>query len=140
MTTLSFTRIVAVPPQAAYEAWVDSAKLATWWWPHLADTTYAVDAREGGTLAIDSPTAGIGVRAEFLTVEPDSLLRFTWVWVNEGEAAVEATEEVDVIEVRFTPVATGTEVTVEHTSEEHVEGGGAQQGWNDVLDRYAAIG
>lgn len=137
MTTLSFTRTVAVPPQDAFDAWVDPTRLATWWWPHLSDTTYAVDAREGGTLAIGSPTAGIGVRGEFLAVEPASLLRFTWNWVNDGEVA--ATAGGDVVEVRFAAVDNGTEVTVEHTSDEHVTGGGAEQGWNDVLDRYAAI-
>ena len=70
MTTLSFTGTVAVPPQVAYEAWVDPARLASWWWPQLADTTYAVEPRIGGTLLIDSPTAGIGVRGEFLRSSP----------------------------------------------------------------------
>lgn len=139
MTTLSFTRTVAVSPQAAYDAWVDPDSLATWWWPHLSDTTYDVDAREGGVLAIDSPTAGIGVRGEFLAVEPGALLRFTWLWVTDGEVAVGPAASGDVVEVRFVPVERGTEVSVEHTSDVRLAGGGVEQGWRDVLDRYADL-
>lgn len=141
MSTLTLARTVPVTPRAAYDAWVDPDVLATWWWPHLADTTYAVDARPGGVLAIDSPTAGIGVRGEFLEVEPGALLRFTWRWMSGDEPAADSAGRlaVDTVEVRFVPVEDGTEVTVRHTSEEHVPEGGAARGWADVLARYAAL-
>jgi hypothetical protein len=36
-------------------------------------------------------------------------------------------------------VDAGTLVTVAHTSTAHVAGGGAEQGWNDVLDRLVRM-
>jgi hypothetical protein len=41
--------------------------------------------------------------------------------------------------VTFELEATGTLVTVAHTSTAHVPEGGAQRGWNDVLDRLVAL-
>lgn len=138
MSTITLARTVQVPAHRAYEAWTDAAQLATWWWPHLPDTAYEVDARPGGTFRISSATAGLGVRGEFVEVDPPSLLRFTWIWVSDGEdAVVDGVPVVDDVAVTF--IATGpssTEVTVRHTSVEHVAGGGAKQGWGDCLDRY----
>ena len=42
-------------------------------------------------------------------------------------------------EVTFEPDEGGTQVTVAHTSSEHVPDGGAEQGWNDVLDRLVRV-
>lgn len=60
----------------------------------------------------------------------------TWIWISDDEPAqVDGTPVVDTVDVTFTPSPHGTEVTVRHTSTEHIAGGGAEQGWNDVLDR-----
>ena len=41
--------------------------------------------------------------------------------------------------VTFDPENGATVVTVAHTSTAHVPEGGAEQGWNDVLDRLLGL-
>jgi uncharacterized protein YndB with AHSA1/START domain len=76
------------------------------------------------------------VTGVYTDVAPPRRLAFTWTWEddNEPDAAVE-----DTVVVTFEPEATGTLVTVAHTSTAHVPEGGAQRGWNDVLDRLVAL-
>ena len=138
MTTITISRTVAAPPDRAYAAWVEPERLATWWWPHLPDTTYEIDARPGGAYRIDSPTAGIGVRGTFTEVEPPRRLVYTWLWSGDGDEGDGVAE--DVVDVLFEPDGAGrTVVTVRHTSSAHLEEGGARQGWSDVLERLAAL-
>ena len=50
-----------VPAEAAevYRAWTDVDQLARWWWPHIPDTRYELDPREGGSYLIQTEAAGI---------------------------------------------------------------------------------
>jgi uncharacterized protein YndB with AHSA1/START domain len=131
MRTITVTRRVPAPPEAVFAAWVEPERLAGWWWPQLAATTYDLDVREGGHYRIHSPAIGVTATGVYTEVQPPRRLAFTWRWQEDGEPdAVE-----DQIVVVFEPVDGGTEVTVAHTSTEHVPEGGAEQGWNDVLDR-----
>ncbi len=114
----------------------DTEQLATWWWPQLAGTTYDVDARPGGRFRIHGPGIGATVTGVYSEVDPPRRLAFTWVWEDEGEP--EAVVE-DTVVVTFEPVDGGTVVTVAHASTAHVPDGGAEQGWNDVLDRLVRV-
>jgi uncharacterized protein YndB with AHSA1/START domain len=136
LTTITISRTVPALPERAYAAWIEPEQLATWWWPHLPDTTYEVDARPGGSYRIDSPTAGIRVEGTFTEVEPARRLVYTWLWSSGGDGDVPE----DVVEVTFEPDGAGTTiVTVRHTSVEDIAQGGAEQGWNDVMNRLAAV-
>ena len=64
-------------------------------------------------------------------------LAFTWNWEGEGETDVGSV--VDDVVVTFEAAGEATLVTVEHTSLVHVEDGGAEQGWNDVMDRLVRV-
>jgi uncharacterized protein YndB with AHSA1/START domain len=140
MSTITMTRTVRTRPDRAYAAWTEAALIATWWWPHLPDTTYQVDATVGGSYRIESTTASFGVQGEFLAVVHPTLLRFTWVWLTAGEPdQVEGTPVVDTVEVSFADLGEQTEVTVRHTSVEDLVTGGVQQGWNDCLDRFQQL-
>jgi len=137
MSTITITRKVAAAPERVFVAWTDAAQLAAWWWPQLAGTTYDVDARPGGHFRIQSPVIRVTVTGVYTEVEPPHRLAFTWRWEDDGEP--DATVE-DTVVVTFEPVDTGgTLVTLAHTSTAHVAGGGAEQGWNDVLDRLARM-
>jgi uncharacterized protein YndB with AHSA1/START domain len=133
-STITVSRTVPAPPARVFAAWTDVDRLATWWWPQLAGTTYAVDARVGGRFRIESPVIGATVTGTYTEVDPPRLLAFTWVWQDEGEPP----SSEDTVVVTFVADEAGTHVTVAHTSAEHVPDGGAQQGWHDVLDRLAA--
>jgi uncharacterized protein YndB with AHSA1/START domain len=134
-TTVTVSRAVPAPPQRVFEAWTEVERLAAWWWPQLAGTTYDVDAREGGRFRIQSPVIGATVSGVYTEVDPPRRLVFTWVWQDDGEP--ESGE--DTVVVTFEPDGDGTTVTVAHTSAEHVPDGGAEQGWNDVMDRLVGL-
>jgi len=134
-STITITRTVAATPDRAFEAWTDVAQLAVWWWPQLAGTTYDVDARPGGQYRISSPAIGATVSGVFTEVDRPRRLVFTWNWQDDGEPEVVE----DTVVVTFEPDPNGTVVTVAHTSTAHVPEGGAEQGWNDVMDRLVRL-
>jgi uncharacterized protein YndB with AHSA1/START domain len=134
-TTITLTRTVAAAPDRVFAAWTDVDRLARWWWPQLAGTTYDVDARVGGRFRIQSPAIGATVSGVYTEVDPPRRLVFSWSWQDDGEPA----SGEDTVVVTFEPEGEGTAVTVAHTSAEHVPEGGAEQGWNDVLDRLVRL-
>ncbi len=122
-------------PQQVYTALTTTDGLAQWWWPHIADTTYSVDARLGGAYDIRSIVAGIGVRGEFTALEPFSRLGFTWNWMNDGISEVE--EKVDVV---LEVSEDGTILKIaHHLAPEAGDGSDLRQGWSDVLARFATL-
>jgi len=134
-TTITVSRLVSAAPEQVFAAWTEADRLATWWWPHLAGTTYDVDARPGGGFRIESPVIGAVVTGTYLEVDPPRRLAFTWVWQDSGEPP----SGEDTVVVTFEPDGDGTSVAVAHTSAEHAPEGGAEQGWNDVMDRLARL-
>jgi uncharacterized protein YndB with AHSA1/START domain len=135
-STITISRTVAASPDRVFASWTNAHELAAWWWPQLAGTTYAVDARPGGLFRISSPAIGATVSGVYTEVDPPSRLAFTWSWVDDGEAAASVE---DTVVVTFTPEDGQTLVTVAHTSTAHLPEGGAEQGWNDVLDRMVRV-
>lgn len=124
---------VAADAFRVYAGWTSAAALATWWWPHIPDTTYEVDARVGGRYEIRSHAAGIGARGKFLELDEPRLIRMTWNWMNDDVSTVE--EEV---RIAFTPTPDGTLVTLTHELDDIAgEGEDLRQGWYDVLTRLA---
>ena len=110
------------------------AGLAQWWWPHLPDTTYDVDARPGGRYLIDSATAGIGVQGELVSLDEPHELVLTWQWRHAGTPG-----PVDRVRVAFEERDAGTLVRVTHEMAGDQEHDGYRQGWTDVLERLAAL-
>jgi uncharacterized protein YndB with AHSA1/START domain len=134
-STITISRTVSAPPGRVCEAWTDVTQLAAWWWPQLAGTTYDVDARAGGHYRITSPAIGATVWGRYTEVDPPRRLVFTWNWDDGEPEAVVA----DTVVVTFEPAGGATLVTVAHTSASHEPDGGAEQGWNDVLDRLVRV-
>jgi uncharacterized protein YndB with AHSA1/START domain len=131
-TTITISRTVPASPERVFDAWTDASRLAAWWWPQLAGTTYDMDARQGGAYTISSPAIGATVRGVYTVVDRPRRLVFTWNWEDGGD-----TETVveDTVVVTFEPQGAATLITVEHTSTAHEPDGGTEQGWHDVLDR-----
>jgi uncharacterized protein YndB with AHSA1/START domain len=134
MSAITITRTVVADPEEVFAAWVEPRRLAAWWWPQLAGTTYDVDARPGGHYRIESPVLGVVLHGRYIEVDPPRRLAFTWVWEADGVA-----EPEEQVEVRLTAAAGGTLVTVVHTSAAGLEGSGVEQGWHDVLDRMVRV-
>lgn len=131
--TLTLHRVVAASPARVWEAWTTEDGLASWWWTHLEDTTYAVDLRVGGTYRLEAASQGIGVTGEFLRIEEPRRLEMTWVWLEEGEPG-----EVEKVTVTFTPEDdASTRIDLVHTgpwtTAEPAES--YAQGWGFTLDQ-----
>ena len=131
--TIRVEQHVAAPPEAVFDAWLTADALARWWWPHIPDTTYAIDARPGGAYAIRSAAAGIGVEGEVVAIDRPQELQLTWRWLNDGIAQVE-----EPVVVAFAAEDDGTLVVVTHELDDLAgEGDGIRQGWESVLGRLA---
>ncbi len=133
-TETTVTQVVPAPPAQVFNAWTDAERLATWWWPHLPDTTYDVDAVIGGRYRFRSDAAGIGVHGAFIALEPPRRLEMSWVWEDGTEDGPDERVVVDV-----EPTDVGSRVTVTHAMVDPASAEGFRQGWTDCLDRLRAI-
>lgn len=134
--TLELTQIIpGATSQQVFDAFTQADLLAQWWWPHLADATYVLDARTGGTYEIRSQMAGIGVRGQFAELKPPERIRLTWNWMNDGISEVE-----EVVDLRIASADNSTTLTLTHyLSPQAGDGANLRQGWNDVLGRLAKL-
>lgn len=132
--TLRLERVVPASPSRVWEAWTTESGLASWWWSHWPDTTYAVDLRVGGSYLIDAAPQGVGVTGEFRRLDEPHRLEMTWVWLDHGERG-----DLEHVAVTFTPEdgAARTRITIVHsgpwTSSEPAEN--YAMGWNFTLDQ-----
>lgn len=135
MATIDLDVTTPLSPDDAFRAWTDPAILRSWWWPMFPDTTYEVDAVEGGAFRIESADAGFGCRGEFLIVAPGERLGFSWVWITSGVDA----DVTDRVIVRFTRDGDDTVVQLSHEALDVDEVDGLTEGWRGVLDRLGAL-
>ncbi len=108
--------------------------MARWWWPHLPDTTYDVDARPGGRYRIEAAAVGIGVQGEVVSLDEPRELVLTWQWMHARVPG-----PVDRVRVALEESGTDTLVRVIHEMAGDQEHDGYQQGWTDVLARLAGL-
>ncbi len=136
MSTLRVEQVVDTDRARVWAAWTTADGLRAWWWPQLPDTTYAVDARVGGSYRIWSEQAAIGVHGELERVDEPRELGFTWRWLDGG-----AELPADAVTVAFTDLGDGTtQVVVSHEMGDADGGPQAyRQGWTDVLARLGAL-
>ena len=133
MTALTVTRTLRAARPRVWRAWTDASEFVAWFWPTRFDTVGEVDARVGGRWRLASSVAGIGVSGEFAAVEPHARLVFTWRW--------DADETETLVTVTFADSGDGgTILTIVHERfDTQDEAESHQQGWNDCLDRLAAL-
>ncbi len=128
---LSLSRTFGSTPERVWRAWTTEVGLASWWWHSWPDTRYRIDARVGGSYRIDAADHGIGVRGEYLVVQPYERLVFSWIWIEDG---VEG--EVENVVVTLTRHGDRTRIDLLHTgawtTTEPVEN--YRQGWEFVFD------
>jgi uncharacterized protein YndB with AHSA1/START domain len=132
MAAATVAQEVAARPSDVFDALTSAEALARWWWPHIPDTTYAIEPRVGGRYEIRSGEAGIGVRGAIVALDRPQLIEVTWEWLDDHEP-----QPADEVRIELVPDGAGTVVRVTHTCpEESVED--QRQGWTDVLGRLAA--
>lgn len=132
---------VPAPPAEVCAAWLDPARLAGWWWPHLADTTYEVEAREGGRFRFHSESAGFGASGTYLYLGPEDApeIWMTWNWEGGEGSDESAGAPEELVRVRFEAREdSGTDVIVEHRlASPDLDPTNPAQGWTDTVARLA---
>ena len=124
-------RHMAVPRERVFEAWLDSESLAHWMRPgNFTHATVTVDPRVGGgfRIVMEGRTDGGDYehRGEYLTIEPPSLLSFTWI--------SNATDhKPTVVTIEFHERGTGTELVLTHRRLGPKAVDAHRKGWTDVV-------
>ena len=85
---------------------------------------------DGRRSEIRSAAAGIGVRGNFVALDPPTSIRMTWIWLDDDREV-----EPEDVAIDFEPVAGGTLVRVTHECVANADD--LRQGWVDVLARLA---
>ena len=142
--SLTLTRVLDAPREVVWEAWTDPQQLAQWWGPHgFTAPSVELDVRPGGQLRIDmqGPDGTIyPAVGEFNEVaEHERLVLTTRAVDGDGQTLIEARSTVTLeddggktkltVEVEVVHVAPGAEEAA----------AGAEEGWNQTLDRLVAF-
>jgi uncharacterized protein YndB with AHSA1/START domain len=118
-------RHVAAPPAVVYSYLTESVKWARW---QGVDAT--IEAQEGGIFALTMPN-GTRARGQFLELDPDRRVVFSWGWVDyEGLPPGSST-----VEIELTPENGGTRVKLTHRGLPPEELEPHTTGWNRYLPR-----
>lgn len=98
MTQLILRRILAAPRAAVWREWTDPAELSSWFWPTEYHAFCSITAEPGGHWRLASRPKDLGAEGEFLIVEHERRLVFTWQWDRDHHqtiTTVSLTDEPD---------------------------------------------
>lgn len=135
--SLTIVRRIKATPEKLFEAWTRSQLIAQWWGPDAGPVLLAeTDPRVGGRFRIVFQTLDgqqHDCRGEYLEIEHDRRLVFTWEWVSTPERR-------SIASVELLPVDDGTELTFTHARFADVPARDAHlRGWNAQLDKLEKI-
>lgn len=135
---------VAAPPARVFQAWTDPDIVVKWFgYAPYSLHSAQIDLRPGGTwrfLKSSDAERSSGFEGEYLVIEPDTRLFFTWAQVvtyANGEREASPTSQV---EVTFTAMGRGTQIRVVHEaaySEAARRGFGG--GWDGAFRTMCAL-
>ena len=128
-------RVLAVPRERVFAAWLDPASLARWMCPgDVRRTTAEVDARVGGAFRIvmEHGRGGTEHTGEYLEIDPPSRLAFTWISVNTDLRATLVT--VELLQ-RGGGGGGGTELVLTHRRLPPAQVESHRRGWSDIVRR-----
>jgi len=133
-------RVLPVPREKVFAAWLDPASLAQWMRPGtVSAATVEVDPRVGGKFRIvmhRERDAGGDVEhwGEYLAIEPPIRLSFTWISVNTDRRP-------SVVTIELAEHGTGTELTLTHRQLPANQVDGHRRGWTEIVRKLeAALG
>ena len=122
-------RLLPVPRERVFAVWVDSASLAQWMRPgKTTDTIVETDPRVGGKFRIvmRGATEDVEHWGEYLTIEPPSLLSFTWI-------SKYTDLQPSVVTIEFFERGTGTELVLTHRRLPPARLEAHRGGWTDIV-------
>jgi len=121
-------RVIPVPRDRVFDAWLDAKSLVTWMRPGNATNAVAeVDPRIGGKFRIVmSHAQDVEHSGEYLAIERPRLLSFTWRSVYTDLLPT-------VVTIEFLERAEGTEVILTHRRLPTSQLDNHRGGWTDIL-------
>ena len=130
-------RLIPVPREQVFAAWLDPASLALWMGPggHIVRATAEVDPRVGGAFRItmiEADDTGHEHRGEYLAIEPPSLLSFTWI-----SASTDGKPSTVTVELR--EQGTSTELTLTHRRLPASKVEGHRKGWAEIVRKLEEV-
>jgi uncharacterized protein YndB with AHSA1/START domain len=139
---LTITRVFDAPREVVFRAWTDPQQVSQWWGPRgFTAAVVEVDARPGGEIRVDmrGPDGTIYPnRGVFHEVsEPERLVVTTRLVDDAGKTLIEGRSTVTFAEDGGKTTLT-LEFDIVHVEPEAADASaGAEQGWNESLDRLA---
>jgi uncharacterized protein YndB with AHSA1/START domain len=129
MSDVVVTRLIAASPSTVFSFFTDIARWTAW-----QGVDGELDARPGGIFRIRMPGSEVA-SGQFIEIDPDRRLVFTWGW--EGEASALPPGSTTVV-ITLEPEGTGTRLRLTHSdlapppvADHH------RQGWEQYLHRLA---
>jgi uncharacterized protein YndB with AHSA1/START domain len=122
-------RLLPVPRERVFAAWVDSASLAQWMRPgQTIDTIVEIEPRVGGKFRVlmRQGTEDVEHWGEYLVIEPPSLLSFTWISVHTDL-------QPSVVTIELFERGTGTELVLTHRRLPPTRIEAHRGGWTDIV-------
>jgi uncharacterized protein YndB with AHSA1/START domain len=133
-TALVVRRLMPLPRERVFAAWLDPASLSQWMCPG-AVTSVAVelDPRVGGRFRIvmRKPNGEVEHRGEYLAIEPPARLSFTWISENTDF-------QPSVVTVEFLERGAATEVVLTHRRLPAGQVDGHRKGWTEIVGKLEA--
>ena len=131
--TMVVAQQLDAPAAEVYAMWLDRDRLATWWWPAIPDTTYAVEPSVGGTFQVASEVADLGASGRFLELVEPERIEMTWRWeTGEGQ------EEDDHLTIELREHSHGTLLVLTHRVADPEGDTDMREGWVGALTSLAS--
>ena len=134
-TVLVVRRLMPVPRERVFDAWLDPVSLAQWMRPgdEVTHVTVEVDPRVGGRFRMVFHGHGdVEHYGEYLTIEPPSLLSFTWLSANTDHLPT-------IVTVELLERGDGTELVLTHR---HLPAGridAHRKGWTEIVRKLETM-
>lgn len=129
MAEIVLRRHIAAPPSLVYQYLTDSDKWARW-----QGVGATVDSSTGGVFTIRMPN-GASSRGQFVELEPNRRIVFTWGWIDHPGVPPGSTR----VEIVLDEQGDETLLTLTHSGLPDSEVPLHQSGWNHYLPRLAAV-
>jgi uncharacterized protein YndB with AHSA1/START domain len=136
-TSLTLVRQIKARPSIVYDAFTRPEQMMRWWGPDAGPVLIAeADVRVGGRFRVrfrmlDGEEAECF--GEYLEVEPDQRLVFSWHWISTAEHESRVT-------VELRPTADGTELTFTHAQlASEAAAISHREGWTGSLDKLQRL-
>jgi uncharacterized protein YndB with AHSA1/START domain len=129
MTEIVLEQAIAAPPSTVYRYLTESDKWKLW-----QGVDAELDPRVGGIFALLMGN-GMSARGQFVELEPDKRVVFTWGWLDRPGIPPGST----TVEVVLIAEGDGTRLVLTHRSVRDDEAASQRMGWTHYLARLALV-